>query len=63
MQKWEYQSFPAVVNEGLGDHLNAVGNDGWEVIQLIEAKPVPDGELVYWVVCKRPRSQAFHSAT
>jgi hypothetical protein len=63
MQKWEYQSFPAVVNEGLGNHLNSIGDEGWEVIQLIQAKPVLDGEPVYWVLCERPRSQAFHSAT
>ena len=63
MQKWEYRSFPAVVDEELGNHLNAIGEDGWEVIQLIEAKPVPDGQPGHWVLCKRPQSQAFHSAT
>jgi hypothetical protein len=62
MQKWEYRSFPVVINEGMGKHLNAIDDEGWEVIQL-QAKPATDGEPVYWVLCRRPLSQAFHSAT
>ena len=62
MQKWEYRSFPVVVNEGLGKHLSAIDDEGWEVIQL-QAKPAPDGEPVYSVLCRRPLSQAFHSTT
>jgi hypothetical protein len=56
MQKWEYRSFPVVVNEGLGKHLNAIDDAGWEVIQLIQAKPAPDCEPVYSVLCRRPLS-------
>jgi hypothetical protein len=62
MQKWEYLSFAAVVDESLSNHLNAVGDAGWEVISIVEAG-VAGTPAVHWVVCKRPLNQAFHGAT
>jgi hypothetical protein len=56
MVTWEYQAFPAVLNDNVNNHLNAAGNAGWEIIQLVEARgwEVRPAESVYWVICKRP---------
>ena len=39
MQAWECQTMALVLDERSKNHLNAAGDVGWELVQLIEAKP------------------------
>ena len=56
-QKWEYLWNPVVPGESLKNHLDAVGDDGWELISLVkvESKDADNSTPVYHAIFKRPK--------
>jgi len=58
-QKWEYQTFVMTLDESSKNHLDAVGDEGWELVCLVkdespESLAARNPRPVYHAVCKRP---------
>jgi hypothetical protein len=57
-QKWEYLWVPMVLDESSKNQLDAVGDDGWELVGLVKAESKdldPSLSPVYHAICKRPK--------
>lgn len=55
-QKWEYLRCALVLDESAENTLNAVGDDGWELVGLVKAESDHPSPRVYHAICKRPKT-------